>query len=147
VIIREESTALSFDNFSNNALNILQQIYNRLAPPLFVGQLNIVRMLYPLSSEEAANQFLTRNFLSVPEGLEQRMGRPLAGIGLRLVYPPTREKPNEFQLRVEPFFRDQTQLYIENSGRFLPPFKKMEEAKSRLEQTYAFLKSSLEALI
>jgi len=114
---------------------------------VFVGQQNIVRMLYPLSSARAANQFLMESFLHVPDSLGQALGRPLAGIGLRLVFPPTQKTPNEFQLRIEPFFRDQTQLFVENMGRFFPPFRDLKEIRERLAATYDFLKASLQAML
>ena len=56
------------------------------------------------------------------------------------------QTPNEYQLRIEPFFRDQTQIFVENAGRFFPPFKELDEARGRLQATYEFLKSSLAAL-
>ncbi len=145
-IIREEAGVVSFENYCETTLAILEQIVEKTAPPVFVGQQNAVRMLYPLSSEQDANQFLTRSFLNLPEGLAQQLGRPLAGIGLRLVFPPTQQMPNEYQLRIEPFFRDQTQIFVENAGRFFPPFKELGEARSRMQATYEFLKSSLAAL-
>jgi len=145
-VIREDASIVSFENYCETSLAILREIAGKIAPPVFVGQLNAIRMLYPLSSEQAANQFLIRSFLKLPEGLAQELGRPLAGIGLRLVFPPLQQMPNEYQLRIEPFFRDQTQIFVENAGRFFPPFKELEEARGRLQATYDFLKSSLAAL-
>ncbi len=146
IIIREEMKVVSFDNFCETTMAILQHVCAQLKPPVFIGQQNMVRMLYPLDSAQEANRFLIQSFLHMPEGLAEQVGRPLAGIGLRLVFPPTQQNPSEFQLRIEPFFRDQTQLFLENSGRFFPPFKDLQQARERLHATYEFLKSSLDAL-
>jgi hypothetical protein len=146
LVLREETNVVSFDSYCDQAIGIVGKVFQKLLPPVLIGQMNIVRMLYPLSSEQAANQFLMQSFLSVPEGIGQRLGRPLAGIGMRLVFPPTQQMHNEYQIRIEPFFRDQTQIFLENAGRFFPPFKQVEEIRSRLDATYNFLKASLEAL-
>lgn len=146
IILREEVNVVSFESFVESTLSIMRQFCKAFSPQVFVGQQTVVRMLYPLDSQQAANHFLMQSFLHVPEGLGQQLERPLAGIGLRLVFPPTQQIHNEFQVRLEPYFRDQTQLFLENVGRFLPPFREIEEIRTRLLATYAFLKSCLSAL-
>jgi hypothetical protein len=146
VVIREETGVVSFDHFRQQTLSILNQVSEKIAPPVFVGQLNIVRMLSPLSPDTPAARFLRETFLRLPEGFAERIGRPPAGVGLRLVFPPTPQEHNEQQLRVEPFFRDQSQIFIENAGRFLKPFREMEKADEQMTATYDFLKSSLQGL-
>ena len=147
IVIREEVNVTSFESFCASTLEMMNLIVQRINPPVFISQQNLVRMLYPLDSTQAANQFLVQSFLRLPEGLGQKLGRPLAGVGLRLVFPPTPNSPDEFQLRIEPYFRDQTQIFLELAGRFFPPFKNLDEVRSRLRVTYDFLKSSMETLL
>lgn len=146
-IVREEGGAISFESFSENVMGMMSTVTQRLQPPVFVGQQNVLRMLYPLSNRQTASGFLMETFLRMPDGLVSQLGRPLAGIGLRLVFPPTSDSPSEYQLRIEPYFRDQTQLYLELVGRFLPPFKELEESSVRLRATYDFLKSAVGSLL
>ena len=69
----------------------------------------------------------------------ETLGRPNPGVGLRLIFPATREERSEFSVRIEPYFRDLTMVFAENHARFFTPAQDPDIIERNLELAHAFL--------
>ncbi len=140
VLFKDENTSLSLAGYHDEAVGLFSVIQERLSIPVWVVQNHIARVLLPLSNHElnAAQLLYERLFHMTPE-MMACFGRPAAGACLRLVFLPTPELPCQYEIRVEPYFRDPRTIYVEVNAHFLLPLQKAEELRTRLDDTYHFL--------
>lgn len=73
-------------------------------------------VLYDASEKHAFTE-IWEKLLGQPESALKRLGRPIAGGGLRFVMPPRPENPTEpvMELKIESFIPDSTKVFIEAS--------------------------------
>lgn len=102
-------------------LDILANVFN---PKLIVG-VGIVIRLSAQSDPPDARQYLGNQCLKLDDKLEP-LGRPVHGVGLKLLLPPLpgKGKPNwQAVVKVESLVEDVRQLFIEVDARWANPFQ------------------------
>jgi hypothetical protein len=66
--------------------------------------------------------------------------RPVSGVGLRFVFPPTQQNHSTYHLRIEPYFPDLKMIYLENNAQFFDPLVDFQQIKNYITPAYDFLK-------
>ena len=114
-----------------------QQIINRDAA---------LRMLFDCGGKHAF-QYLWESKLHQTGDSLKMFGRPMAGGGLRLVFPPTEEKSNLADVKIESFLADASKLVLEVNTQWgqpesmdaLSPREMMDEAERTAAQLIEFM--------
>jgi len=141
LIYKEERTEQTIESFAGEVAGVVRSVREHLRIPVFISQAVVIRLLSPVLGGENGSQYIGRRLLGFRPDQLAPFGRPASGVGLRLVFPATRERLNEFQVRVEPFFQDPKMLYLENTARFFQPPQTPEQVVENLRATHGFLRA------
>ena len=124
IILSDNMPRASFELFKGNVENVVENVLgNQERPgvpiPIFVRQSVSLRYLFPMNmdSREFFGRVIPLDMTTVNEWLDH----PVAGIGLRMVMPPSRERKTEYELKLEPYFRNLREVYVEVNANFLIP--------------------------
>ena len=147
--ITEDHTGISVEQFGKRLVAVLTAALPILHVPVLLVQQATVRVVcVPNSFRSAAEYLALRVFKMTPEELEP-LGRPASVFGMRLVFPPTKEQPQNYNVRVESYVRDQRALYIENVGTFKAPIqsRNLDHVEANLLATSEFLNERVLAFL
>ena len=139
--ITDDHTGISVEQFGKKSKAVLSTALPVLGIPLIIYQQTTVRITAMPNSFKSAPEFLARSLFKIrPEDLEV-MGRPTSVFGFRLLFPPTHEQPQNYNVRVECYVRDGKSLYIENVGTFKTPIQPatIDQVEKNLQMTSDFL--------
>jgi len=143
LIIKDDLTDLTFDAYSQMAVDLCDKAKGKARIPVFLTQNVVIRLLSPIEGAGPAAKELLETFVKVdPEALKE-FGRPVSGVGLRFVFPPTQNDPCEIQVRLEPYFRDPRMVFLESVSRFLQPCQDGEGLKNVLSKAESFVKNQV----
>lgn len=111
---------------------------------LVQGKLNIRQFLtfgvkltafLPLSEPNAAAELIESHALAIHTGQWELLGQGRRGTGLRIVL----HQDGVYDLRIEPFFSDPTQLYVELDVQHPQPFSELDGIESKMDAVYEYL--------
>jgi len=142
-IIKDEFTSLSYEEFKSQSVTLLTRIKDSIGIPVFISQSLIIRVISPTSANNFAGKVILENLTKITQEQLAIFQRPLTGLGLRFVFPPTRENPNEFQVRIEPYFKDVHMFFIETIGRFFQPIQDISLLPQSMDSVYDFLNQKI----
>lgn len=145
LVIKEQPAQATFEEYLSQVVPIVREARARLGHPVWLIQQGIMRFLIQFDSPVAP--ILRNNLFNLSEEALQQFRRPMLGLCLRLEFPPTKESHVQSQLRVEPYFRDPSRLYLEVSERHLQPTNDPDVVGERLRSTEAFLKENCLAFL
>lgn len=120
-VFRDEYTRTVFPTFTENTALILKTLWETLSIPVLLHCKVLIRLLLPYQGSETTADFFKRRFLSEAFQDFTIFPRPVTGIGLRMVFPPTSEDRSTYQLRLEPYLQDPQMFFLENSAQFFDP--------------------------
>lgn len=89
----------------------------------------------PLSDPDEAVRFVQSRALSISSGQWSHLGPGLKGAGLRIVL----HQEGIHELRIEPFFNDTSQLYVELDIQHPEPFVGLEGVEAKMDAAYNFM--------
>lgn len=121
VEIVHEFPSTDLQGFWRTAHDILIESIKLLKVPVFLIQQYLIRKTASPLAEADARLFLAHRVCKLENRELQVLERPLHGIGLRFVFPASQDAPFEFDVRMESLLRDPSQLFLENSAKFLAP--------------------------
>lgn len=139
--VTDDHTGISVEQFGKKSTAIIAAALPALGIPLIIFQQTTVRVTAMPNSFKSAPEFLARSLFRIrPEDLEA-LGRPTSVFGFRLLFPPTKEQPQNYNVRVECYVRDGKSLYIENVGTFKTPIQPttIDQVEKNLQMTSEFL--------
>ena len=139
--ITEDHTGVSVEQFGKRIVAVVEAALPALQIPLLLAQQNTVRTVVLPNNYRSASEFLALSVFKINAGDLQPLGRPTNVFGFRLVFPPTQEHPQNYNVRVESYVRDAKALYIENVGTFKSPIQaqNLGVLEENLEATAGFL--------
>jgi len=150
IVYKDEKTEHTIETFAAEVGSTVCQIRERIRIPVFISQGVVVRVLCPVHGNGNSNEYILHRLLGFGGDAIRGFGRPASGVGVRIVFPATRDRLNEYQVRVEPYFQDVKMLYLENVARFLQPPQTTEQVEANIRAAYDFLRAEttefLEAL-
>ncbi len=139
--ITEDHTGISAAQFGKKAMAALSASLPALGIPLILVQQTTVRITAAPNSFRTASEYLARSVFRIRAEDVELLGRPASVFGFRLVFPPTQQHPQNYNVRVECYVRDGRSLYIENVGTFKSPIQQgnIEQVEKNLQMTSDFL--------
>ena len=132
-----QSTFVAFLEDMEHILNALRDIFHI---PVLLHSKILLRVLMPLPAGENAASYIQKSMVNAMVPYLSHYHRPLQGIGIRLVFPPTQELHSTFHLRIEPYYRDPQFFFLENSAQFFDPLIRFADMKLHFQKAYDFLK-------
>ncbi len=139
--ITEDHTGISTAQFGKKAMAVLSASLPALGIPLILVQQTTVRITAAPNSFRTGSEYLARSVFRIRAEDVELLGRPASVFGFRLVFPPTQQHPQNYNVRVECYVRDGRSLYIENVGTFKSPIQQgnIEQVEKNLQMTSDFL--------
>ena len=147
ITYKDDMTGQTFEGFREEFGGLIHRIRERLRVPVFVSQVVVIRVLSPLHGATQSIDYVSEKFLRFGREEMSIFDRSASGVGLRLVFPPTRENASEFQIRIEPYFRDLRMLFLENNARFFQPVQTREQVEEKLQAAYDFLRDRVSTFL
>ena len=137
---REEMTGGTLEEFNERLRRVLELVLAERPIQLFTAQMVTVRTLVNPRQFRDSRRFLRSGLFRFGPELEG-FGSDPELYGMRLVFPPSEESPQAFNLRVESFASDPRSIFIENCGTFGPTVVAhgTEPLQRNVEATYEFI--------
>jgi hypothetical protein len=143
--LTEDHTGTSVDAFAKKVIAVLEVALPALKIPFLLVQQNSVRIVATPNNFRSASEFLALSLFKVDAEKLKPLGRPANVFGMRLLFPPTKEQPENYNVRVESYVRDAKALYIENVGTFKAPIQtsSLSIVETNLAKTSEFLTTNV----
>ncbi len=139
-IYRDEYSQRLFSTFCEDVQQFLISLRGILAIPVLLHCKVLVRLLMPHLGQETTVEYIQRTVAGNTASHLSAFNRPISGMGIRLVFPPTQQVRSTFHLRIEPYYRDLKMFFLENEAQFFDPVVDFNSPPKYLEDTYNFLK-------
>lgn len=145
----EDDVRVPVDQFARQLEEVARTAMGVLRIPFFLVQQCTVRAIATPMSFPASSQFLGERLFSIGAEEVAVLGRPATLFGFRMIFPPTREAPHTFNVRVEAYTKDPKSVYMENSGTFNSPVdaKGLEALGRNMQATSDFITNRLCAFL
>jgi hypothetical protein len=88
---------------------------------LFLMHSVVLRKLAGVQDVEDGRGFLAKNVLSLDDDKFKPFARPLHVIGLRMFFPPLKDQPAGYDVKIESLMEDYRTIFIECTGIFSTP--------------------------
>jgi len=137
---QDDFTQSMFSTFVEDVGRIVKTLRETFHIPILIHSKILVRLLMPYQSEDNTVEFFQKTVMSSAASLFGKFARPLSGVGLKMVFPPTPDHHSNFNLRIEPYFRDLKMFFLENSAQFFDPIVNFADLTKNMENSYEFLK-------
>jgi hypothetical protein len=143
--LTEDHAGVSAEQFGKKAMAVLTTALPALGIPILLVQQTTVRITAVPNSFRGASEYLARSVFKIRAEDVELLGRPTSVFGFRLVFPPSHDHPQNYNVRVECYVRDGRSLYIENVGTFKAPIQQsnLDQVEKNLQMTSDFLVDNL----
>jgi len=116
---------------------MVQDFWDAFTPGIFVTQEVVLEAVWPLE-DGVAQDILEARFLRFGRTDTAELGAACAGVGLKLVFPQY-APAKAVELRIEPFFRDPSNLFLAITSQDLQPVQAPTAAGERVRWLEHFL--------
>lgn len=140
MVYRDDFSQRTLQTFLEDLSLILNAVRETIHVPVLLHTKALVRMLMPNPLNDNTLAYFQNHMLATASANLGRFQRPLSGLGVRLVFPPTQDRHSTYQLRIEPYFRDMKMFFLENNAQFFDPVTRFEDLKDKFQETYDFIK-------
>lgn len=143
--LTEDHTGTSVDSFAKKAVAVLEAALPALQIPFLLVQQTTVRVVAMPNNFRSASEFLALSLFKIDSEKLKPLGRPTSVFGMRLLFPPTKDQPENYNVRIESYVRDAKALYVESVGTFKAPIQpaNLSAVEVNLAKTSAFLTSNV----
>lgn len=141
LVLREELRGVTIEDFATRVVNVAQTAFQMLGIPATLARQMCVRSLVTPRTVRDGRELLAANMLVDGNSSLASFQRPIQGMGLRLLFPPTQTAREAHQVRIETWPHDPRSLWLENTTTWQGPIGVQELPKlaDELYGTYRFL--------
>jgi hypothetical protein len=141
LVLREELRGVTIEDFATRTVNVAQLAFQTLGIGATLARQLCVRSLVTPRNRRDGREVLAGRMLADGNQALGGFGRPIQGLGLRLVFPPTPAAQEAHQVRIETWPHDPRSLWLENTTTWQRPIVASELPKlaEELYGTYQFL--------
>jgi len=133
--VQVNENVMYFQASKEKCLDIFNLVQSRLSIPQFLTFGVKLTAFLPLSEPDAATELLESRALAILPKQWELLGPGRRGSGLRIVL----HQDGVHELRIEPFFNDPSQLYVELDVQHPQPFTGLEGVEGRMDAAYEYL--------
>ncbi len=141
-IVLWEDVQRSFELVTKDFVDILEIVKGKFNMPILVGFSCVLRAFWPLPTGMDASSFIRSKALNINDDQFRLLGITVAGTGLR-VNCPDRAHNKIHDFKIEPFFRDPRDLFIELASSFLEPIQTVSICEQKMKECYEFLMNNI----
>jgi hypothetical protein len=141
--------ALSFQHIKEKTVEIVQLATAKIKPPIFLILGVKLMAIHDMTGTDGNSvQFMNTKMLNSfkAENLEP-LGKDLQGIGLRFRIDMAQPMRMQCDLKIEPFFRDNTKLFIELDVQSHEPTPNLSFLEDRLEFVERYLRREVKEFL
>ncbi|HOJ33771.1 MAG TPA: hypothetical protein PKY35_10475 [Candidatus Hydrogenedentes bacterium] len=113
LVVVEEWVDIPLESFLKKVLEVARRTFDAFELTAFVAQTVTLRTVFSLSDFQDARAFMLEQICGLTEEKLSSFGRPIGVGGMRFVFPPTPEDPEELHLLVESFRHNVHELFVE----------------------------------
>jgi hypothetical protein len=124
-----------FESSKEKAIDLFRLAQNRLSIPHFLTFGIKLTAFLPIDKGPNAAQLMENTALKSIEDNLELLGPGRQGVGLRMVL----HQDGIHELKIEPFFSDLSQLYVELDVQHTAPFSDLTIIESRMDAAYDYL--------
>jgi len=124
-----------FQNSKEKAIDLFNMAQDRLQIPQFMTFGIKLTAFLPLEGGPDAAQLIEQTALSSIADNMELLGPGRKGVGLRFIL----HQDGVHELKIEPFFNDLKQLYVELDVQHPTPFKEISYIESKMDAAYDYL--------
>ncbi|HVS11140.1 MAG TPA: hypothetical protein VMS76_14820 [Planctomycetota bacterium] len=137
---REELGSLTVDEFGRRVRALCEQVVPLVPVQVFTAQQVTVRTLINPRNFRDSRAYLKEGMFGFGNETDD-FGREPQLYGIRMVFPPSEERPNAYSLRIESFNNDPRSVFIENQASFAPILLTgdFEAVERNVHDAYSFL--------
>lgn len=147
IIILNDLTSVTLESFWKVASEVIKKSVSNLNIPLFFFRQYTIRFTATPLKQEDSRIFLGNDVCVLSDEKLKPFGRPIHGVGMRFVLPPSQTEQNEYNIRIESLLIETGKIFLENQARFLIPLQLqgdyLPNIKAEIDKTYAFLKNNI----
>ena len=144
IFFQEDNLQADIQIYIEKTIDILKMIKDRYNLQAYLFQVITLRALWTCNPDLNSRDLLLEKVIKCNEEDWARLERPIAGAGIRINMPGN---DNVMDVRIEPWFRDLSQLFIELRGEFPKPVQEIDNVGQRTHETYHFLFENIQKLI
>lgn len=133
--IQVNENVMYFEASKEKCLDIFRLVIERLNIPQFLTFGIKLTAFLPLNTPNAATEIIESRVLSIQQSQWEILGSGRKGTGLRIVL----HQDGVHELKIEPFFGDTSQLYVELDIQHPQPFETLDQVEPRMDAAYAFM--------
>lgn len=133
--IQINETVMHFQAAKEKCLDILKIAQNQLNVPQFMTFGIKLTSFLPMNEAPRAAQFIEEKMLSGMKDKLSILGDGRQGEGIRIVL----HKNGIYELKIEPFFGDLSQIYVELDIQHPEPFLEITSVESKIDGAYNYL--------
>jgi len=131
-----EAVQVHFEMAKEKTLDLFQIITTRLGLRQFLAFGTKIIATLPADGAMAATTFIERSMLKITEEQFGYLGPGRRGTGIRMNF---QKEGSIYDLRIEPFFADLSQIYIELDAQFPQPFNDLSGIEGKMDKVYGYL--------
>lgn len=137
---REELTGLTVEDFSARVTDLAERVVKRTEVQVFTAQSVTVRTLVNPRHFNDSREFMRQGLFGLGDETEAFEREPSL-YGVRMVFPPQPDSPNQHALRIESFASDPRSLFVENQAGFAPILvaRGLGPLARNIQETYDFI--------
>jgi hypothetical protein len=133
--IQINENVMYFQASKEKCLDIFRSVTERLGLKQFLTFGIKLTAFLPMSKPDNASEFLASTALAVKPDQWELLGPGRKGTGLRIVL----HQNGVHELKIEPFFNDPTQLFVELDVQHPEPFSGLDSIEPWMDSAYDFL--------
>jgi len=133
--VQVNENVVHFESSKEKCLEIFGIVRERLNIQQFLTFGIKLTAFLPLSGPDEAARFIESRALAISDSQWELLGPGRKGTGLRIVL----HREGIHELRVEPFFNDPSQLYLELDVQHREPFTALDGIEGKIDAAYSFV--------
>ena len=141
--VQINENVMYFQASKEKCMDIFGLVTEKLAVQQFLTFGIKLTCFLPMSKPNDAAEFLESTALTIKPDQWELLGPGRKGAGLRVVL----HQNGVHELKIEPFFNDLTQLYVELDVQHPEPFSGLDSIEARMDSAYDFLFTNVKAFL
>jgi len=133
--VQVNENVLHFPATKEKCVDLFRIIHDRLRIPQFLTFGIKITAFLPFNQPPEATEYMENKILSGIRSELDLLGDGRQGTGLRVVL----HRDGIHEVRIEPFYNDLSQLYVEVDVQHPTPFSKLSEVESKMDAAYNYL--------
>ena len=128
-------TVINFRATKEKSMDVFRIIHDRLRIPQFLTFGIKLTAFLPFNQPPEGTEFMENRVLAAIKDKLELLGDGRQGSGLRVIL----HRDGIHEVRIEPFFNDLSQLYVEVDVQHPTPFKSLSEVETKMEAVYNYM--------